>query len=337
MNILVTGGAGYIGSHTCVELLQKGHAVVVADNLSNSSAQSLERVAAIAGTAPEFAECDVRDRAALDALFSRHAFDCVVHFAGMKSVSESAEKPLEYYDDNLASTVALCETMKAHGVDMLVFSSSATVYSRDGEPPLGETAQTGNCSNPYGWTKYMCERILTDVARSDPRFSVALLRYFNPVGAHPSGLIGESPRGTPTNLLPSITQVAVGKLDHLDIYGNDYPTPDGTGIRDYIHVCDLAAGHVAAIGHLFGNKGVHVFNLGTGTGHSVLEVVRTFEQVTGRTIPCQIKPRRLGDLACVYADISYAARTLGWKARFGLRDMCRDAWNWQSQNPSGFS
>lgn len=336
MKILVTGGAGYMGSHTCVELLGKGCEVVVVDNLSNSNPLSLERVARIASRHVEFHECDVRDRGALDAVFRKHDIDCVIHFAGLKSVSESVDNPLAYYDNNLGATLSLCETMRAHNVGNLVFSSSATVYAAGTEMPLEETARTGDCTNPYGWTKYMGERILEDFAKASAGFSVALLRYFNPVGAHPSGLIGEDPKGIPNNLMPYISQVAVGRLDHLNVYGNDYPTRDGTGVRDYIHVCDLAAGHVAAIDYIVRNRGVHVFNLGTGKGVSVLEMVRAFERVSGKHIPYEFKPRRPGDLAEVFADPRKTTRLLQWTARFGIDEMCRDAWNWQRRNPNGF-
>lgn len=337
MNILVTGGAGYIGSHTCVELLQRGFGVVAVDNLSNSSAAAIDRVRKITGRDLPFVRADVRDRKALDAVFERHQIACVIHFAGLKSVSESVEKPLAYYGNNLSATLSLCEAMQAHGVDRLVFSSSATVYAAGNEMPLEETARTGDCTNPYGWTKYMCERILADFARSAPGFSTAILRYFNPVGAHPGGLIGEDPKGIPNNLLPYISQVAVGRLDHLNVYGNDYPTRDGTGVRDYIHVCDLAAGHAAAIDFIVRNRGIHVFNLGTGKGSSVLEMVRAFERASGKTIPYEFKPRRPGDLAEVFADTGKSERVLGWSARFGIDEMCRDAWNWQRKNPMGYA
>ena len=336
MKILVTGGAGYIGSHTCVELLQRGFGIVVVDNLSNSREQSLDRVRQITGKDFPFFKADIRDRPALDAIFAAHRFSCVIHFAGMKAVGESVAKPLEYYDANLGSTIALCQTMKAHGIRRIVFSSSATVYAPGNAMPLDETSRTGGCTNPYAWTKYMSERILADTAAADPAFSVVLLRYFNPVGAHPSGLIGEDPCGIPNNLMPFVSQVAVGRLDHLDVFGNDYPTPDGTGVRDFIHVCDLAAGHAAAIGYAAGHPGVHAFNLGTGKGTSVLELVRAFERASGKTIPYEFKPRRTGDLPAVYADPRKSERLLGWKARLDLDAMCCDAWNWQSKNPMGY-
>ena len=337
MNILVTGGAGYIGSHTCVELLQRGFGVVVVDNLSNSKAVALDRVRQITGKDLLFIQADVRNRSVLDDIFKRHEIACVIHFAGLKSISESIAKPLDYYNDNLFSTIVLCESMLAHGVTRLVFSSSATVYAPDDEMPLLETSRTGGCSNPYGWTKLMAERILADAARANPGCAFALLRYFNPVGAHPSGLIGEDPKGIPNNLVPYIAQVAVGRLPRLNVFGNDYPTPDGTGVRDFIHVCDLAAGHVAAIDYLGRNPGVHVFNLGTGRGTSVLEMVSAFGHAAGRSIPHVFQPRRPGDLPVVFADPGKSARLLGWTARRSIADMCRDAWNWQSRNPMGYS
>ena len=337
MNVLVTGGAGYIGSHTCVELLSQGHNVVVVDNLVNSCEKSLERVQQIAGKDVVFYKNDVRDRAALDAIFDKHDIGCVIHFAGLKAVGESVSMPLEYYDNNLFSTVTLCEAMKDHHVSNIVFSSSATVYTGDNEMPLRENSHTGMCTNPYGWTKYMCEQILRDTAKANPDWSVTLLRYFNPIGAHPSGLIGEDPSGIPNNLMPYISQVAVGRLDHLNVYGDDYATPDGTGVRDYIHVCDLASGHVAAIDYMLaGHKGENVFNLGTGTGYSVLDMVHAFERVSGRKVPYTIAPRRPGDLATVYSSPDKSAELLHWKARYNLDDMCRDAWIWQSHNPMGF-
>lgn len=336
MNVLVTGGAGYIGSHTCVELLQRDCNVVVIDNLVNSSEKSLDRVRDITGKDLTFYQNDVRDREALDNIFSKHDIDCVIHFAGLKAVGQSVAMPLEYYDNNLFSTVRLCEAMREHGVKNIVFSSSATVYSGDNEMPLMEASKTGMCTNPYGWTKYMSEQILRDTVNACEDWSVTLLRYFNPIGAHPSGLIGEDPRGIPNNLMPYISQVAVGKLDHLSIFGNDYPTPDGTGVRDYIHVCDLASGHVAAIDYMRNHRGENVFNLGTGNGYSVLEMVQSFERVTGQKVPYEIVDRRPGDLATVYADTSKSAAELGWKAKYNLDDMCRDAWKWQSSNPNGF-
>ena len=336
MNVLVTGGAGYIGSHTCVELLKQDMGVVIVDNLVNSSPKSVERVEEISGKKLSFYENDVRDRAALDRIFEKHDINCVIHFAGLKAVGESVRMPLEYYDNNLFSTITLCECMREHKVKDIVFSSSATVYSGDNDMPLNEVSRTGMCTNPYGWTKYMSEQILRDSAAALEDWSVSLLRYFNPIGAHPSGLIGEDPRGIPNNLMPYITQVAVGKLDHLNVYGNDYDTPDGTGVRDYIHVVDLARGHVAAISYMLKHRGENVFNLGTGHGYSVLDMVRAFQKVSGRDIPYEIVGRRPGDLATVYAGTDKSARLLGWKAQYTLEDMCRDSWAWQSKNPNGF-
>lgn len=337
MNVLVTGGAGYIGSHTCVELLNRDYGVVVIDNLVNSSEKSLDRVRDITKKDITFYENDCRDRAALDKIFEKHKIDCVIHFAGLKAVGESVAMPLEYYNNNLFSTITLAEAMRDHKVNNIVFSSSATVYSANNEVPLKEVSNTGNCTNPYGWTKYMNEQILTDTSHAISDWSVTLLRYFNPIGAHPSGLIGEDPNGIPNNLMPYISQVAVGRLKHLNVFGNDYDTPDGTGVRDYIHVCDLAAGHVAAIDYMAkGHKGSNVFNLGTGNGYSVLDMVKAFEKVTGQKVPYEIAPRRPGDIATVYADPDKSAQLLNWKAKYNLEDMCRDTWNWQSKNPYGY-
>ena len=336
MKVLVTGGAGYIGSHTCVELIEAGHDPVVIDNLCNSNRESLNRVKMITGKDVPFFEGDVRNEALLDNLFYEHNIECVIHFAGLKAVGESVAKPLEYYENNLCATMTLCRVMARHGVKKIIFSSSATVYSGDNEMPLSENAKTGNCTNPYGWTKYMGEQILRDLTVADPDWSVVLLRYFNPVGAHSSGLIGEHPNGIPNNLMPFISQTAIGKLQHLNVFGNDYPTHDGTGVRDYIHVVDLAKGHVAAISHLMVNKGVSVFNLGTGTGYSVLDMVHAFEKANGISVPYEIAPRRPGDLAVCYADPSKSREVLGWSAVRDQTDMCRDTWNWQSKNPNGF-
>ena len=336
MNVLVTGGAGYIGSHTCVELLQQDMGVVVVDNLVNSSAKAIERVQQITGKHVDFYQKDVRDREAMHAIFDKHQIDCVIHFAGLKAVGESVAMPLEYYDNNLFSTVTLCEVMRDHGVKNIVFSSSATVYSGDNEMPLREASRTGMCTNPYGWTKYMSEQILRDTAKADEDWAIVLLRYFNPIGAHASGLIGEDPRGIPNNLMPFIAQVAVGRREYLNVFGNDYDTHDGTGVRDYIHVVDLARGHVAAINYMQQHKGESVFNLGTGNGYSVLDMVHAFEKVTGRKVPYRIAPRRPGDLATVYASPDKSAEELGWKAEYGLEDMCRDTWAWQSKNPMGY-
>lgn len=336
MNVLVTGGAGYIGSHTCVELLQRDMGVVVVDNLVNSSPKAIERVEQITGKHVDFYVKDVRDRKAMNAIFDKHQIDCVIHFAGLKAVGESVAMPLEYYDNNLFSTVTLCEVMRDHGVKNIVFSSSATVYSGDNEMPLREASRTGMCTNPYGWTKYMSEQILRDTAKSDNDWAIVLLRYFNPIGAHSSGLIGEDPRGIPNNLMPFISQVAIGRREYLNVFGDDYDTPDGTGVRDYIHVVDLARGHVAAINYMQQHKGESVFNLGTGNGYSVLDMVHAFEKVTGKNVPYKIAPRRPGDLATVYASPDKSAELLGWKAEYGLEDMCRDTWAWQSKNPMGY-
>ena len=336
MRVLVTGGAGYIGSHTCVELMESGHDVVVIDNLCNSNPRSLERVEALTGRKVSFYEGDVRDEALLRRIFAEQAIDSVIHFAGLKAVGESVAQPWRYYDNNLNSTLVLTKVMADVGVKRIIFSSSATVYSGDNEMPLRETSRTGSCTNPYGWTKYMTEQILSGIAHADPEWSVVLLRYFNPIGAHESGMIGEDPRGIPNNLMPYITQVAIGRREKLSIFGNDYDTPDGTGIRDYIHVVDLAKGHVAAVTFATENTGCEVFNLGTGTGYSVLDMVKAFEEANGVRIPYQIAGRRPGALPVCYADPAKSAEMLGWKAEKNLRDMCRDSWNWQSRNPMGY-
>ena len=336
MNVLVTGGAGYIGSHTCVELLQQGHGVVVIDNLCNSSPKALDRVAQLTGKAPGFYEGDVRDAELLTRIFRENDIGCVIHFAGLKAVGESVAKPWKYYDNNLNSTLTLTKVMEQAGVKKLIFSSSATVYTADNEMPLRETSRTGGCTNPYGWTKYMTEQILSGLCNADPQWSVCLLRYFNPIGAHESGRIGEDPRGIPNNLMPFITQVAVGRREKLSVYGNDYHTCDGTGVRDYIHVVDLAKGHVAAVKHVAKTLGCEVFNLGTGTGYSVLQIVDTFSQENGVQIPYEITDRRPGDIAICYADPAKSEKVLGWKAEKTLADMCRDSWNWQKNNPMGY-
>ena len=336
MNVLVTGGAGYIGSHTCVELLNCGHVVVVIDNLCNSNPKSLERVQKITGKEVIFYAGDVRDEALLRRIFTAHSIDCVIHFAGLKAVGESVAQPWRYYDNNLNSTLVLTKVMEAVGVKKLIFSSSATVYTADNEMPLREDSRTGGCTNPYGWTKYMTEKILAGLAAADPEWSVVLLRYFNPIGAHASGLIGEDPRGIPNNLMPYITQVAAGRREKLSIYGNDYDTHDGTGVRDYIHVVDLAKGHVAAVSYADRNTGCEVFNLGTGTGYSVLDMVESFVAANQVAVPYKIVERRPGDIATCYADPSKSAMVLGWKAEKMLTDMCRDSWNWQSKNPNGY-
>ena len=336
MNILVTGGAGYIGSHTCVELLNAGYGVVVVDNLCNSNPKSLERVEALTGKKVKFYEGDVRDEALMRKIFQENELSAVIHFAGLKAVGESVAQPWRYYDNNLNSTLVLTKVMGEAGVKRIIFSSSATVYSGDNEMPLRETSRTGNCTNPSGWTKYMTEQILSGMCNADKEWSVVLLRYFNPIGAHESGRIGEDPRGIPNNLMPYITQVAIGRRDHLSIFGNDYDTPDGTGVRDYIHVVDLAKGHVAAVKYVTENEGCEVFNLGTGTGYSVLDMVHAFEEANGVKVPYEIVARRPGDLATCYADPAKSAEVLGWKAEKNLVDMCRDSWRWQSQNPMGY-
>ena len=336
MNVLVTGGAGYIGSHTCVELLENGYGVVVIDNLVNANPVSLKRVEQITGKTVKFYEGDVRDEALLRKIFAENDISCVIHFAGLKAVGESVEKPWEYYDNNLNTTLVLTKVMKEVGMKSIIFSSSATVYTSDNEMPLKETSRTGGCTNPYGWTKYMTEQILSGISHADPDWSVVLLRYFNPIGAHKSGLMGENPRGIPNNLMPYITQVAIGRREKLSIFGNDYPTPDGTCIRDYIHVMDLAKGHVAAVKFATENKGTEVFNLGTGIGYSVMDTVNTFMEVNHVDVPYQIVGRRAGDIATCYADPAKSKEVLGWTAQETLADMCRDSWNWQQKNPEGY-
>ena len=337
MNVLVTGGAGYIGSHTCLELLEQGYGAVVVDNLCNSNPESLRRVEQLTGKSIRFYEGDVRDEGLLRKIFSENEIGCVIHFAGLKAVGESVAMPWEYYDNNLNSTLVLTKVMKDVGIKNLIFSSSATVYTADNEMPLKETSRTGGCTNPYGWTKYMTEQILSGMAYADEQWSVCLLRYFNPIGAHESGRIGEDPRGIPNNLMPYITQVAVGRREKLSVFGNDYDTPDGTGVRDYIHVVDLAKGHVAAVEYVIKHTGCEVFNLGTGTGYSVLDMVHTFREVNNVALPYVIAPRRPGDIGTCYADPAKSAQMLGWKAEKTLADMCRDAWNWQSKNPMGYN
>ena len=337
MNVLVTGGAGYIGSHTCVELLESGYDVVVIDNLCNSNPKSLERVQELTGKTLKFYEGDVRDEALLKKIFAENEIGCVIHFAGLKAVGESVAMPWEYYDNNLNSTLVLTKVMREVGMKNIIFSSSATVYTATNEMPLRETSVTGNCTNPYGWTKYMTEQILSGMANADESWSICLLRYFNPIGAHISGRIGEDPRGIPNNLMPYITQVAVGRREILSVYGNDYDTHDGTGVRDYIHVVDLAKGHVAAVKYTAEHSGCEVFNLGTGTGYSVLDMVNTFREVNQVALPYKIVDRRPGDIATCYADPSKSAQLLGWKAEKTLADMCRDSWRWQSHNPNGYN
>ena len=334
--ILVTGGAGFIGSHACVELINAGYDVVVVDNLVNSHEESLERVQKITGKKPLFYNVDVCDEKALDGVFASNEIGSVIHFAGLKAVGESVEKPLEYFQNNLDASMTLCKVMKNHGVKNLVFSSSATVYSGDNEMPLTEQSRTGNCTNPYGWTKYMGEQIFKALCVADPELSIVLLRYFNPVGAHESGLIGEDPQGIPNNLMPYVSQVAIGRRDHLTVFGDDYDTPDGTGVRDYIHVVDLAQAHVLAVRYAEAHKGCEVFNIGTGKGSSVLEIVHAFEKACGHSIPYVIGPRRAGDLATVYADTAKAREVLGFTAKYDLERMCADTWRWQSMNPKGF-
>ena len=336
MNVLLAGGAGYIGSHTCVELINAGHDVVIADNFSNSCPEAVARVEEITGRKIPLYEADVCDRTAVDKIFSENKIDAVIHFAGLKAVGESCEKPVEYYRNNIDSTLTLLETMKKYGVNNFIFSSSATVYGTPKTVPLVETMPTGSPTNPYGWTKLMMEQILTDTANANPDMSIVILRYFNPIGAHESGRIGEDPNGIPNNLMPYITQVAAGRLKCLGVFGNDYPTHDGTGVRDYIHVVDLAKGHVKAIDYSAEHKGTEIFNLGTGTGYSVLDIVNAFSKVNNIEIPYVIKPRRAGDIAECYADASKAAEVLGCTAEKSLEDMCKDSWNWQSHNVNGY-
>ncbi len=336
MKVLVTGGAGYIGSHTVIELMKEGHEVIVIDNLSNASYEAVRRVEKIAGKSVAFYENDVRDRAALERIFGAHKIDWVIHFAGLKAVGESVKMPIEYYDNNLVSTLVLLETMEKFKVKKLVFSSSATVYGDPAELPLKETTALHPTTNPYGTSKAMQERILQDLCAADGEWCAVLLRYFNPVGAHESGLIGEDPKGIPNNLMPYVAQVASGKLKEIGVFGDDYPTPDGTGVRDYIHVVDLARGHVAAINGVKG-AGAHIYNLGTGNGYSVLEMIHAFEKACGKQLPYSIKPRRAGDIASCYASSEKAEKELGWRAQFDLERMCRDQWNWQKNNPNGYA
>ncbi|MCI8334260.1 MAG: UDP-glucose 4-epimerase GalE [Lachnospiraceae bacterium] len=336
MAILVTGGAGFIGSHTCVELLEAGYDVVVVDNLYNSSRKSLDRVEQITGKKPVFYEADILDREALNRIFEKEQIESVIHFAGLKAVGESVSKPIEYYYNNIAGTLVLCDVMRRHNVKNIVFSSSATVYGDPAFIPITEECPKGKITNPYGQTKGMLEQVLEDIHVSDPEWNVILLRYFNPIGAHKSGLIGEDPKGIPNNLVPYVAQVAIGKLETLGVFGDDYDTPDGTGVRDYIHVVDLAKGHVAAIKKLEEKKGVLIYNLGTGKGYSVLDVVHAFEKACGKEIPYTIKPRRPGDIATCYADPAKAKAELGWEAQYGIEEMCADSWKWQSMNPKGY-
>lgn len=337
MSVLVTGGAGYIGSHTCVELLNAGYDVVVVDNLCNSCRESMERVQEITGKKLTFYEADLLDRSAMEQIFDQEVIEAVIHFAGLKAVGESVYKPLEYYHNNITGTLVLCDVMRNHGVKNIVFSSSATVYGNPAFVPITEECPKGEITNPYGRTKGMLEQILTDLHTADPEWKVMLLRYFNPIGAHESGRIGENPKGIPNNLLPYITQVAVGKLECLGVFGKDYDTPDGTCVRDYIHVVDLACGHVKALKKMNENEGgVWIYNLGTGMGYSVLDVIHAFEEANGLKIPYVFKDRRAGDVPQCYADPAKAEKELGWKAERGLKEMCRDSWNWQKNNPEGY-
>lgn len=336
MRILVTGGAGYIGSHTCLELLNQGHEVVVADNLCNSCEEALNRVKELTGKDLTFYKVDLLDKEGLDQMFDQEKIDAVIHFAGLKAVGESVAKPLEYYHNNITGTLNLCDSMRNHGVKKIIFSSSATVYGDPAFVPITEDCPKGKITNPYGQTKSMLEQVLTDLHVADSEWNVILLRYFNPIGAHPSGTMGENPSGIPNNLMPYITQVAVGKLKELSVFGNDYDTPDGTGVRDYIHVMDLASGHVAALKKIKEKAGLCIYNLGTGVGYSVLDIVKNFEEANHVKIPYVIKPRRAGDIATCYADASKAKRELGWEAKYGIRKMCEDSWRWQKNNPNGY-
>ena len=336
MKIAVLGGAGYIASHTIIELYKAGHTVVAVDNLVNSCEESLRRVSKIIGQEVPFVKADVRDAAAMDALFKGDKFDACIHFAGLKAVGESVQMPLEYYENKMNSTFVLLKAMRENGVKNIIVSSSATVYGNPAEIPITENCPKGAITNPYGQTKSMLEQVLMDVQKADPEWNVVLLRYFNPIGAHPSGLIGEDPAGIPNNLMPYISQTAVGIRKELGVFGNDYDTPDGTGVRDYIHVCDLAAGHVSALQAIERKCGLAIYNLGTGHGYSVLDVVHAFERVNGVKVPYSIKPRRAGDIATCYCNPAKALKELGWKARYGIEEMCRDAWNWQKNNPTGY-
>ena len=333
--ILVTGGAGYIGSHTCVELLESGYDVVVVDNLCNSSKEALNRVEQITGKKVKFYEIDIADREAMSRVFEENDIFAVIHFAGLKAVGESVQKPLEYYKNNISGTLEMCQVMREHNVKNIIFSSSATVYGDPETVPITEECPKGQCTNPYGWTKSMLEQILTDIQKADPEWNVILLRYFNPIGAHKSGLMGEDPNGIPNNLMPYVMKVAIGQLPHVNVFGNDYPTPDGTGVRDYIHVVDLAVGHVKAIKKIEENPGVKIYNLGTGIGYSVLDVINVSKAV-GKDIPYVITERRAGDIAECYSDATLAKEELGWEAENGIEEMCEDSWNWQQKNPNGY-
>lgn len=336
MSILVTGGAGYIGSHTCVELLNSGYDIIVLDNFYNSNSQSLKRIKEITKKDFKFYEADIRDGEKLDEIFSKEKIDAVIHFAALKAVGESCQKPLEYYENNVGGTICLCQAMKKAGCKKIVFSSSATVYGMDNVVPFREDMKTGGTTNPYGTTKYFIERILIDLYNSDNEWNVTLLRYFNPIGAHESGMIGENPNGIPNNLMPYVSQVAVGKLECLNVFGNDYDTPDGTGVRDYIHVVDLADGHIKALKKALNETGVNIYNLGTGIGYSVLDIVKAFEKASGTKINYKFAPRRDGDIAVCYADAEKAKKELGWTAQRNLDKMCEDTWRWQKNNPNGY-
>jgi UDP-glucose 4-epimerase len=337
MKILVTGGAGFIGSHTCVELLDGGYEVVIVDNLYNSNEKVIDRIEKITGKKVTFYEKDIRDAAAMQDIFGTEKPDCVIHFAGLKAVGESVQKPLEYYENNINGTLVMLDAMRKNNCKNIIFSSSATVYGDPAFVPITEECPKGTPTNPYGWTKSMLEQILSDLHTSDPEWNVILLRYFNPIGAHKSGLIGEDPKGIPNNLLPYVAQVAIGKLKCVGVFGNDYDTPDGTGVRDYIHVVDLAIGHVKAINKIKDNPGVKIYNLGTGNGYSVLQVIKAFSKACGKDLPYEIKPRREGDIATCYADASLAKKELGWEAQYGIDEMCADSWKWQSMNPNGYN
>lgn len=337
MKILVTGGAGYIGSHTCVELLNEGYEVAIVDNLYNSNMKAVDRIKEITGKTPSFYEVDIRDEEGLKAVFEKEKPEAVIHFAGLKAVGESVEKPMEYYENNIAGTLTLTKVMRENNCKNIIFSSSATVYGDPAFIPITEQCPKGICTNPYGWTKHMLEQILTDIQNADKEWNVILLRYFNPIGAHKSGLIGEDPKGIPNNLVPFVAQVAIGKHDAVRVFGNDYDTPDGTGVRDYIHVVDLALGHVKAIKKLAENIGVKVYNLGTGNGYSVLDVVKAFSKACGRELPVNILPRRAGDIATCYSDATLAKEELGWEAQYDIEEMCADSWRWQSMNPNGYN
>lgn len=336
MSVLVTGGLGYIGSHTCVELMNAGQEIVVVDNLYNCKKSSYDRIKALTGKDFSFYECDIRNKEGLNEVFEKENITSVIHFAGLKAVGESVRKPLKYFDNNITGTLVLLDVMRKHNCKKIVFSSSATVYGMNNVSPLTEDMEVGGVTNPYGRTKFMIECILKDLYVSDNSWSICLLRYFNPIGAHKSGTMGEDPNGIPNNLMPYITQVAIGKLDHLNVFGDDYDTPDGTGVRDYIHVVDLALGHIKAVEKVEGEDGLFIYNLGTGVGYSVLDVVKAFEKVSGKKIPYVIGPRRDGDIATCYSDPSKALKELGWKAERGLEEMCEDSWRWQSQNPNDY-